>query len=153
MTKRRCTEINRCHLATCYDCRRHLIDVTATRMLEQGMDQDAVDQYRYPAINALAFEISAVEKPIPKAPKASKPVKALKIDADAIAAQLKAADSREAGREIIGKALVVELKAIAKALDLRGISRLRKDELVDHLINSTVGFRLDHEAIRTGAMS
>ncbi|MEH0818567.1 MULTISPECIES: Rho termination factor N-terminal domain-containing protein [unclassified Micromonospora] len=41
-----------------------------------------------------------------------------------------------------------DLRALAARLGLRGVAGLRKAELVDRLVDRTVGFRLDSAAIR-----
>lgn len=53
-----------CKLRTCYSCRRQEIDATAlaivARELKYGDENHAwyvAERYRYPAINALAFEM------------------------------------------------------------------------------------------------
>lgn len=140
---RKCTEAKRCKLVNCYDCRRYLIDTTAARMLDSGVEQASVDQYRYSAINALAWEI---ETPKPKAPR--KP--AATVDpgfVETVLSDLRECSSRVSARVVLRDLTVAQLKAVAKAIDLGGCSKYRKDGLVEHLINFTVGMREDHGAI------
>lgn len=41
-----------------------------------------------------------------------------------------------------------DLRALAAALELRGVAGLRKADLVDRIVDRTIGFRLDSTAIR-----
>lgn len=142
---RKCTETRYCNLINCYACRRRLIDETATAMLDAGVPQEQVDQYRYPAINALACEIT------PPAPKTSRARKApATVEPELIEGTLKAlraCTSRDSARAVLRFLRVTELRAVAKALELGACSRYRKEGLVEHLINFTVQMKLDHDAI------
>lgn len=138
MRKPKCTEARPCQRTTCYACVRRLIDEMAAHMLPQQ-----VDAFRYPAINALAHQIPA---PAPKAPSKPKPT----VDTATVQASLKTlrtCTTRTDARTYLMQHRVIELRAVAKAIDLGACSKLRKDELVEHLINFTVQMRLDHNAI------
>lgn len=145
---RKCTEAKRCKLVNCYDCRRYLIDTTAARMLDSGVDQASVDQYRYSAINALAWEIETPKPKAPKAPKASKPSR---FDLKAIAEGLWALPSRDEARRILRDLTVAELREVSKMREMGAQSKLRKAELIESLVDATVGARLDHLAIMDSA--
>ena len=83
----------------------------------------------------------------PKAPKARKAPQPATSNAEALAAQLRTVDTREAGQALLSELKVAGLRDVAKALGMRGISKLRKAELVAHLLHHTVQIRLDHAAI------
>ncbi|MDY6993763.1 MAG: hypothetical protein SVR94_14340 [Pseudomonadota bacterium] len=70
--------------------------------------------------------------------------------AELIAEQLKAADSREEGRRILEKygKTKKRLEVIAKHLKISSISRLNKPELVDKIIQDTIGYRIDSKIIQ-----
>lgn len=140
---RKCTDAKPCNLMNCYACRRRLIDQTATAMLDAGATPEAVDRYRHPAINALAFEI---ESPKPKAPKAA-PVT---VDTDLMARTLRQQGSRSEGAVYLRVYTVVQLKALAKVIGVAA-SKLRKEELISALIDLTIQAQLDHAAILNGA--
>lgn len=142
---RKCTEAKRCHLINCYPCRRTLIDETATAMLlVPGTTQEDVDRYRYAAINALAFEI---QTPAPKAPKAKAPAAVEPALIKGTLEILRACTTRGAAKHQLRALKVIELRAVSKALELGACSKLRRDELVEHLINFTVQMKLDHDAV------
>lgn len=142
---RKCTETKRCQLMNCYGCRRRLIDERVVRMMDAGCSEEAATQYRYQAINALAFEI---EIPKPKAPKARKAPAAVEPELVEVTCKaLRTCTTRVSAREYLKLLKVTELRAVSKALELGACSRLRKDELVEHLINFTVQAKLDHDAI------
>lgn len=146
MAKRTCTDARPCNLMTCYGCRRRQIDVTAETMIQMNMDQEAVDRYRYSAINNLAFEIiPPAPKPQPKARKAPAAVDPELVQATLRA--LRAATSRAGGHYHLKGLTVVQLRAVAKAIDLGACSGKRKDDLISHLIDFTVQMKLDHDAI------
>jgi len=150
MNKRTCTETRPCNLATCYSCRRALIDRTALAMLDRGVSQDDVDRYRYPAINALAFEIPT-PPPAKPAAKARKPFTPKpEVNYQAIADKLRVCGSREYAAELIANATIPELRHIA-CLVGRKLSGKVKAQLVSNLIEQTVGYRLDTNAILNGA--
>lgn len=140
-SNRKCTNAKPCHLMNCYGCRRRLIDETAVRMMDAGCSEEAATQYRYQAINALAFEI---ETPKPKAPKATKPVT---IDAEAVCAKMRSLCSHHEGTVELGRYKVPELRMIAKACGLGGVSRYLKADLVEMLVNHLIQYRLDTDAI------
>lgn len=144
---RKCTSAKRCHLMNCYLCRRTLIDETATAMLlVPGTTQEDVDRYRYPAINALAFEITP---PAPKAPKA-KAAPRLKADRDyqATADKLRVCGSRQYAAELLKGHTVAELEQVwmlAGRAD-KIIGKLKADK-INYVIDHLVGYRLDTVAI------
>ncbi len=142
---RKCTDAKPCQLMNCYGCRRRLIDETATRMLDAGVDEASVDQYRYPAINALAQEITPPAPKTTKARKAPEPMDTERIE-QALVALLKCM-TRDGARAVLAWFKVVELRSIAKALELGACSKYRKDALVEYLINFTVQAKMDHDAI------
>jgi len=151
MNKPKCTEARRCRRTTCYDCRRYLIDITATRMLAEGVDPQAVDQYRYSSINALAWEIPPVVlPPKPKARKAFTPNPSRNYSA--AVDKLRVCGSREYASELLkrGKYTIAELHHLATLGNTQLVGRLKAD-LVSSLIENLVGFRLDHSAIMSGA--
>src|SRR5687767_7464848 len=136
MSKRTCTETRRCQLATCYSCRRYLIDQTATRMLDQGMSQEDVDRYRYPAINALAWEIPT---PAPQAPAKARKAFTPKTGTDyqATTNKLRVCGSREYAAELLKqcKYTIPELHHIASLANIKLVGKLKAD-LVNSLIES-----------------
>jgi hypothetical protein len=143
---RKCTDTKPCQLMNCYACRRRLIDETAVRMMDAGCSEEAATQYRYGAINALAFEITP---PAPQAPtKARKASETMTPQAleEALGA-LRKCLTRDGARKVLAWFTVVKLRQMAKAIELGGCSRYRKDELIEHLINFTVQMKLDHDAI------
>lgn len=149
MNKPKCTEARRCQRMNCYDCRRYLIDTTATRMLEQGMDQESVDQYRYPAINALAWEIPPVVAPAkPKARKGFTPK--VGVDYQGMADKLRVCGSRNYAHQLLLGRTIAELHHIASLADTKLVGKLKAD-LQNSLVENLVGFRLDHNAIMNGA--
>jgi len=149
MTKPKCTEARRCQRTTCYDCRRYLIDITATRMLAEGVDPQAVDQYRYSSINALAWEIPPVVlPPKPKARKAFTPKQG--VDYQAMADKLRVCGSRQYAHQLVMGRTIAELHHIATLGNTKLVGKLKAD-LVNSLIENLVGFRLDHSAIMSGA--
>lgn len=143
---RKCTEAKRCHLMNCYLCRRTLIDETAVRMMDAGCSEEAATQYRYQAINALAFEI---ETPKPKAPKTKAPSRLLDADlADTRAASLRACQSRRDALMLIERLTVPQLQqvwAVAGRTD-KILGKLKADK-IDYVVESLVGYRLDMNAI------
>jgi len=149
MSKRNCTETRPCQLATCYACRRALIDRTAEAMLNSGLDPQAVDQYRYGSINALAFEIPATPpKPQPKARKGFTPKAG--VDYQAMADKLRVCGSREYAAQLLAGRTIPELRHIAQLLGLVLPGRLKADVL-SSLIHYAVGVRLDQATIRNYA--
>jgi hypothetical protein len=56
--------------------------------------------------------------------------------------------SREEGTRYLSSLGVKELKALAAQLDMRGVSSLKKADLVDKIVEQTIGYRLNSSAIR-----
>jgi hypothetical protein len=56
--------------------------------------------------------------------------------------------SRDEGRRYLSLLGVKELKALAAQLDMRGVSSLKKADLVDKIVEQTIGYRLNSSAIR-----
>lgn len=143
---RKCTDTKPCQMMNCYACRRALIDRTAQGMLDSGVAPEQVDRYRYPAINALAWEIPSVAQ-VPKAT-ARKAPEVLTADAiENALIVLRKCTSRAGARKVLEWFKVAELRQITKAIELGACSRLRRDELIEHVIDFTVQMKLDHDAI------
>lgn len=62
--------------------------------------------------------------------------------------RLAAGTSRAAGGEYLGDWSLRQLRALAAHLELRGVGALRKAELVDRIVDHTIGYRLDSTALR-----
>jgi hypothetical protein len=56
--------------------------------------------------------------------------------------------SREEGTSYLSSLGVKELKALAAQLDMRGVSSLKKADLVGKIVEQTIGYRLNSSAIR-----
>lgn len=152
---RKCSDSKPCKLMNCYNCRRRLIDETAIRLLETpGITQESVDQYRYGAINSLALEITPPSQTKAKARKGFTPK--VGIDYQVIADKLRVCGDRGYAEQLLTRGRTVaelhHIWTLAGRTD-RIPSRFRKDELVSHMIENLVGYRLDSDAIRTGAKS
>lgn len=145
-----CTDAKPCNLTTCYACARKLIDDLAIHMIDMGASESAVNNgFRYPAMNALASHVITV--PAPPKPKAPKASTALTLDAaKSICARLRTLTTRQAGRGELSAYRVVDLRVIAKACGLGGISRYTKAELVLGLTEHLIGAQLNHQAIQDG---
>lgn len=154
---RKCTDAKPCNMTTCYGCARKLIDDLAGHMLDQGASESAVnDGFRYPAINALAFHIPAPSPKTPAKPKARKAfTPKAGVNYQGIADALRGAGSRDAGQALLAGATVVELDHIWSLTGRtdRIPAKLVKADRLAHMVEALVGYRLDSEAIRTGAMS
>jgi len=57
-------------------------------------------------------------------------------------------ESRDAGELYLSGLVLKDLKALAVHLDMRGLSSLRKGDLIDKIINRTIGYRLSFTSIR-----
>lgn len=150
----KCTDAKPCNLTTCYGCARKLIDDLAGHMLDQGASQDKVDAFRYPAINALATHVITVPAPPkPKATKAFTP--RLGTNYQDTVTYLRSATSRDDAAWTLVGLTMAEMKhvwVLAGRTD-RIPTGLRRMELIAYLVDHLVGYRLDSEAIRTGAQS
>ncbi|MEU5720776.1 Rho termination factor N-terminal domain-containing protein [Micromonospora sp. NPDC047738] len=69
-------------------------------------------------------------------------------DVERAQAALAAMPRREDGTAYLGSWTTRELRALAARLGLRGIAGLRKMELVERIVERTIGFRLNSTAIR-----
>ncbi len=56
--------------------------------------------------------------------------------------------NRDEGTAYLTPLTAKDLKALAVELEMRGISSLRKADLVDRIVEQTIGFRLNSTAIR-----
>lgn len=56
--------------------------------------------------------------------------------------------SRDEGTAYLSPMPLKDLKALAAQLDMRGISGLKKADLVDRIVSQTIGYRLNSSAIR-----
>ncbi|TCB90988.1 hypothetical protein E0H26_26230 [Micromonospora zingiberis] len=62
--------------------------------------------------------------------------------------RLAATTSRADGGAYLGGWSLRQLRALAAHLELRGVGGLRKAELVDRIVDHTIGYRLDSTALR-----
>ncbi|NES15183.1 MULTISPECIES: Rho termination factor N-terminal domain-containing protein [Micromonospora] len=83
----------------------------------------------------------------PRAP-AEAPESASPEDVERAHAALAAMARRDEGRAYLSTWTARELRALAARAGLRGVAGLRKSELVDRIVDRTIGFRLDSTAIR-----
>jgi hypothetical protein len=63
-------------------------------------------------------------------------------------AALVAMTRRDEGTAYLASWTTRELRALAARVGLRGVAGLRKSELIDRIVDRTIGFRLDSAAIR-----
>ncbi|MCX4386447.1 Rho termination factor N-terminal domain-containing protein [Micromonospora peucetia] len=63
-------------------------------------------------------------------------------------AELAAMSRRDDGTAYLCGWTARDLRALAASLELRGVAGLRKADLVDRIVDRTIGFRLDSTAIR-----
>ncbi|MBM0238546.1 Rho termination factor N-terminal domain-containing protein [Micromonospora sp. ATA32] len=56
--------------------------------------------------------------------------------------------ARDDGTAYLSSWAVKDLRALATRLELRGVAGLRKAELVERIVDRTIGFRLNSTAIR-----
>ncbi|RZU73699.1 hypothetical protein EV384_2118 [Micromonospora kangleipakensis] len=79
---------------------------------------------------------------------ASLPVSASAMDTERAHAALAAMSRREDGTTYLSSWTARDLRALAARAGLRGVTGLRKVELVERIVDRTIGFRLDSTAIR-----
>lgn len=76
------------------------------------------------------------------------PAAATTEDVERAHAALVAMARRDEGTAYLSSWTARELRALAARAGLRGVAGLRKSELVDRIVDRTIGFRLDSTAIR-----
>ncbi|MER5453825.1 Rho termination factor N-terminal domain-containing protein [Micromonospora sp. NPDC002389] len=69
-------------------------------------------------------------------------------DAARVAARLAAMTSRADGTAYLSERSTRELRELAAQVGLRGLGGLRKAELVERIVDATIGYRLDSTALR-----
>lgn len=88
----------------------------------------------------------------PVVPKASRrtPARkaASKVDASAMAANLSVAQTRDEGRSLLGSLSVTDLRAVATAVGMTGVSKTPKDALLEQIVALTIGGRASFAAMR-----
>ncbi|MCM0678764.1 Rho termination factor N-terminal domain-containing protein [Micromonospora phytophila] len=67
---------------------------------------------------------------------------------DRARAALAAMSTRDDGTAYLSGWLTRDLRALAASLELRGVAGLRKAELVERIVDRTIGYRLNSTAIR-----
>ncbi|MBM0225268.1 MULTISPECIES: Rho termination factor N-terminal domain-containing protein [Micromonospora] len=82
------------------------------------------------------------------APLATRPVAASAVDPEHAYAALAAMSRRDDGTAYLSSWTTRDLRALAARTGLRGVTGLRKMELVERIVDRTIGFRLDSTAIR-----
>ncbi|MEH0843080.1 hypothetical protein V6U81_11905 [Micromonospora sp. CPCC 205711] len=87
-------------------------------------------------------------RPVPARAATARRAAAPAIDLDAARAALATMDNRDEGTAYLSPWAAKDLKALAAALEMRGVTSLRKAELVDRIVDRTIGFRLNSTAIR-----
>ncbi|MGW0506903.1 Rho termination factor N-terminal domain-containing protein [Micromonospora sp. NPDC003241] len=65
-----------------------------------------------------------------------------------VAARLAAMTSRADGTAYLSERSTRELRELAAQVGLRGLGGLRKAELVERIVDATIGYRLDSTALR-----
>ncbi|WP_200211275.1 hypothetical protein [Micromonospora coerulea] len=80
--------------------------------------------------------------------RASAPAPTSPVDAERAYAALAAMSRRADGTAYLAAWTTRELRALAAWAGLRGVTGLRKLELVERIVDRTIGFRLDSTAIR-----
>lgn len=70
------------------------------------------------------------------------------VDLDEARVALAGMSSRDDGTTYLSSWTAKDLKALAAALQIRGVSALRKPDLIDRIVAQTIGFRLNSTAIR-----
>lgn len=99
--------------------------------------------------DALSADTSTAGPASPAAPgAASWPVAASAVDTERAHAALAAMSRRDDGTEYLSSWTARDLRALAARAGLRGVTGLRKMELVERIVDRTIGFRLDSTAIR-----
>ncbi|MEV6797750.1 Rho termination factor N-terminal domain-containing protein [Micromonospora rifamycinica] len=86
--------------------------------------------------------------PTPVPPTAPVPPTPSGVDLDAAAATLDAMAQRRDGTAYLTPWPLRDLRALAARLGLRGVAGLRKAELVERLVDRTIGFRAASAAVR-----
>ncbi|MFE9691524.1 hypothetical protein [Micromonospora sp. NPDC005806] len=71
-----------------------------------------------------------------------------RVDVERAHAALAAMSRRDDGTAYLSSWTARELRALAARAGLRGVAGLRKIELVERIVDRTIGFRLDSTAIR-----
>ncbi|MGC1209771.1 MAG: hypothetical protein WA890_00675 [Micromonospora sp.] len=70
------------------------------------------------------------------------------VDLDQARAALAGMAHRDDGTAYLSSWTAKDLKALAAALQIRGVTALRKPDLIDRIVARTIGFRLNSAAIR-----
>ncbi|MFU8870358.1 Rho termination factor N-terminal domain-containing protein [Micromonospora sp. SL4-19] len=93
---------------------------------------------------------TAVPAPGDHAPAVSGPAAAPPsgVDVERAHAALAAMSRRDDGTAYLASWTTRELRALAARAGLRGVTGLRKSELVERIVDRTIGFRLDSTAVR-----
>ncbi|MEU5553929.1 MULTISPECIES: Rho termination factor N-terminal domain-containing protein [unclassified Micromonospora] len=65
-----------------------------------------------------------------------------------VAARLAAMTSRADGTAYLSERSTRELRELAAQVGLRGLGGLRKADLVERIVDATIGYRLDSTALR-----
>ncbi|MEU2611258.1 hypothetical protein ABZ570_06690 [Micromonospora sp. NPDC007271] len=86
-------------------------------------------------------------QPAPAAGPAPRPA-APAVELDAASTALTAMTSRDDGAAYLAPWAVRDLRALAARLGLRGVTGLKKVDLIDRIVDRTIGFRLNSSAIR-----
>lgn len=85
----------------------------------------------------------------PRKRAAAAPKAATTADVPGICARLEAATSREEGRSVLrGLRTVGDVRAVAGALGIGGVSKIPKERLIEQIVEFTIGGRLSSAAIR-----
>jgi len=92
----------------------------------------------------------ATEPVPPKAPRKTPAKKAAdpKVDAAAIVSTLKAAGSRDEGRELLKALTVTDLRAVATNAGMTGVGKTPKSDLLEQIVGLTIGGRVSYAAMR-----
>lgn len=84
----------------------------------------------------------------PKARRRSTAAKVPTVDVEAIIAQLKVANTRDEGRQLLTPLSATDMQAVAKATGMTGTSKTRKNDLLEQIVSLTIGGRASYAAIR-----
>lgn len=91
----------------------------------------------------------ATEPTPPRKRSAAAPKANTTADVPGICATLEAATSREEGRAVLrGLRTVGDVRAVAGALGIGGVSKTPKDRLIEQIVDFAIGGRLNSAAIR-----
>lgn len=71
-----------------------------------------------------------------------------KVDTATMVETLKRASSRDEGRDLLKPLSATELRAVATAAGMTGVSKTRKEDLVEQVVGLTVGGRISFAALR-----